>query len=230
MEGDDGLAGAGRAGDLGRAGEGGGDEALLGGVEEGDPAIEGGVEGGPEEIVVLEDEEAARVCPFDQGTIDRERGRGGDDVAVGEVEEAIGDVRGEVLGEGEELVGVGDLLAEGGEPGGGDAERDEVVVVVGGEERRGGGLRDDQALDLAYGLDGLDDLEDAGDRVAADVAALGPAIGGIVMASVEDGDGVAVAVEDRAQLLADPAGPEVLWCGRSARGSCRRSWGRAAAR
>jgi hypothetical protein len=39
----------------------------------------------------------------------------------------------------------------------------------------------DDALDLADGLLGVDDLEDAGDRVTADVAALGPSICGVMV-------------------------------------------------
>ena len=206
VEGDDGLAGAGGAGDAGGAGEGALDEVALGGVEEDGPGLPGGVEGGLElgarspsggSGAGRRGGRRGRACGSARG-----KGAGG-----GEGEERLGGFGGEVVHEGEEAVLVGGADVR--QPVGRDAAGEEGGVVPGVEEAGGGGRRRGRGTRFLDELADLDDLGGAGGRVGLDAAAGGPGVGVVVVADVGEEEVRAALVDDDAEVVVDPDGPEV---------------------
>jgi hypothetical protein len=120
-----------------------------------------------------------------------------------------------VAGEIEEAVLIGG--AHGGEPIGGDADRQQRLMDQRLERAPGRGRlarrkhEIEAALrrDLLHALARLDDLDRAGLGVRLDPAALGPGIGVVVMADIGDEGRVAALVQDQADVAIDARRPEV---------------------
>ena len=126
------------------------------------------------------------------------RGRGGRGLdAGGEVDQGLHRLGGEVVGEVEEgVLGGG---ADVGEPVGRDAAEEERRLGGAGEERRAGRGDGDGDDDLLDALADLDELGGAGGGVDLEAAALGPGVGGVVVADPgEEGVGAALVQDDAA--------------------------------
>lgn len=115
---------------------------------------------------------------------------------VGEVEEGV-------LGSGADVR----------QPVGRDAAEKESRLEGAGEQRRFGGGDGDRDDDLLDALADLDELGGAGRGVDFEAAALGPGVGGVVVADPgKEGVGASL-VEDYAEVAGDAGGPEVAVAG-----------------
>ena len=213
VEGDDGLAGAGAAGDAGGAGEVAGHEVALGGVEEDGPGSPRGRRGRPGARRSSTSRRKRRwASGWAKGSGGAARRGGGLD-AGGEVDQRLEGLGREVVGEVEQGVLGRRRGRRRASPGG--RRRARRVGVRGAGEEAGlraarTGARDDDLLDP---LADLDELGGAGRGVGLEAAALGPGVGGVVVADPGEQEVGAALVEDDAEVAVDADGPEVAVAG-----------------
>ena len=215
VEGDDGLAGAGAAGDAGGAGEVACRRSRVWArVEEDRPLLPRGVEGAGELVG------SRRGGGSGAGRRGARRGRASARAGAGwmpaeRLMQRLQRLGGEVGGEVEERVLGGG--ADVGEPVGRDAAEEQRRLRGAGEEGRPrGGCRRrswDRDGDFLNAFADFDELGGAGRRVGLEAAALGPGVGGVVVADPgEEGVGPAF-VQDDAEVAGDAGGPEVAVAG-----------------
>ena len=225
MERDHGLAGAGRAGDPYRARKAALDDVPLRRMQENRPFLPRVIERGLEFLYVLDHAEAAQCIRMSERACPRRRRRRPIEHAGGDVlQQRLGGLRRQVVGQREEAIVVGRLHV--GDPVLRHADREEIVAAELGEQWRARGrgrrqrdldrltklecvLRRQPDCHLLDALANFHDLQGAGLRMRLDPAALGPAIGVVVMADIGEQQAAAGLVHDDADVAADPDRPEI---------------------
>lgn len=203
MDGDDGLAGTGRAGDARRPRKRALNQRALRGVEEDTPFLPGKGEGPLQFLLVGDRPDPPERVRMGEGVGGR-RSRGCRQNAGGGVfEQGLRRLGRQMGGQREEIVLGGSAGV--GQPVGGDADREQRFVAQGGKQHWRGLILvlsrpwDDFLDTLAH----LDDLDRAGARMRFDPASFRPGIGGVVMADIGDQQAFTGPVEDQADVAAD---------------------------
>lgn len=186
MKGDDGLAGAGRAGDSGGAGIAAGDDVPLGRVKEHRPAVPREVESAAEFVHIVQQAETALGVGMGEGVGGRRRGSDRGDgrfLAHRQAEELflrllrqVGeDVEQRHLGQGADVLDPFFRHAHG-----------HQLRLAEGSKKLGAGRGGRPYRQLLHTLANLDKLHRPGGGMALDLPAFGPAIGGIVVVNISE--------------------------------------------
>ena len=225
MQGNDGLAGAGRAGDAHGAVEVALHQLPLGGVEEDDPLLPGEAQRLLQLGNVLHHAEATLCIGMQEGIGDRHGCGHVENAGRDELQQRLAglgrqvgrDVQEAVLGGGENVVDPVGRHADGHELAGIERperehrlaphrlQREQIHAVAEIELQRDRPRRRHLLDALAH----LDDLDGAGLGMRLDAAALGPLVGVVVVADVGQQEALRRLVDDDPDIPVDPARPEI---------------------